>query len=108
MTMREFAFDHRASMAAGRVVVDVRNGGALTHELSIVPLPPDFPPIAEQLRSSVRRPLPAMANVSRQPGAERRFALDLQPGRYALLCFLVADDGETHARKGMASEVVVR
>jgi len=106
--MREFVFSHPASVAAGRVVLRVRNSGQLTHELSIVPLPEGLPPIAAQLRSSVRRPLPAMANVSRDPGGERRFAIDLSPGRYAFLCFLKADDGESHALKGMASEMLVR
>lgn len=108
VVMSEYRFDHAPLVGRGRVVIDVRNEGRRDHEVSLVPLPPDFPPIARQLRSETRRPLPAMANVSRQPGERRVFAVDLRPGRYALLCFLREGDGVTHALKGMASELRVQ
>jgi hypothetical protein len=38
------------------------------------------------------------------PGGNGAVAVDLGPGRYALICFLTDDDGQSHALKGMATE----
>jgi len=106
VTMREFRFDHQRDVPAGRVVFQLRNDGRLEHELTLLPLAEDVPPISEQVSGSQRRQLAPFAGVyPRQPGTTDTFAVDLVAGRrYALLCYLRDSDGTSHARKGMASE----
>ena len=108
--MREYSFEHTRRIERGRVVFTARNVGRRDHELVMVPLPEDIPPIAEQLRGSRRRTVAALASFPpRPPGATGTFAVDLSPGRYALLCFVV-DKGDrvSHALRGMSSEFRVR
>lgn len=103
--MREYRFDHPPQAPRGRVVFRVRNSGALTHELILVQLAEDVPPIQEQIRSDARRAVDTIATLrNRPPGSNGTFAADLQPGRYAFICFIRDADGVSHAIKGMASE----
>lgn len=106
--MTEYDFEHAATVPPGRVVVVAQNGGALEHSMTVVRLPPSFPPILRQLRSNRRRPVETLAQLpARPPGAQGTFAVDLEPGRYALVCFVEDADGRQHAIKGMASELLV-
>lgn len=108
VSMREYAFDHVPVVPAGRVVVLAENNGQLAHELVMVLLPDDVPPIDQQLRSGQRRAVASIAALhGRPPGRQGTFAVDLAPGRYAFICFLVDPDGAQHARKGMSSELRV-
>ncbi len=92
-------------MPQGRTVFRVRNDGDLAHDLSLVRLPEDVPPIAEQLRSGDRRAVPTIARLApRPPDDHDIFAVDLTIGRYAILCFIKDADDATHASKGMALE----
>lgn len=104
--LREYAFDFDGPVPAGRVLLRVRNTGTVGHRVSLVPLSEDIPPIEEQLRGDERRVISPFAGVPvRDPGQEGVFAVDLVAGqRYALLCFVAAPDGQSHAVKGMASE----
>jgi hypothetical protein len=102
--MREYRFDH-APVPGGRVVFRMKNVGRLPHRLSLVPLPPDLPPILEQLRGEERQVLFTLAAIAETaPGASGTFAVDLTPGRYAMICFLVDPEGRSHALEGMATE----
>lgn len=104
VAMREYRFDHGA-IPRGRVVFRVRNAGRLFHRLSLIPLPPDLPPIQEQLRGNQRAVVFTQADVpDTPPGGTGTFAVDLSPGRYALVCFIVEPNGASHALQGMASE----
>jgi hypothetical protein len=108
VVMTEYAFQHLAELPPGRTVFQVRNAGSLPHSLVLVELPEDFPPLAEQLVSDVRRAVPTLAQVpERPPGSRDTFAVDLEPGRYGLICFVMDPDGVLHARKGMSSELRV-
>jgi hypothetical protein len=42
------------------------------------------------------------------PGQTGSFAVDLPPGRYAFISFLIDRDGVSQALKGMATEFMVR
>jgi hypothetical protein len=96
----------RAEISAGRAVFRVENGSRLAHDLSLVGLPEDMPPINDQLRSGNRRALDTLARLpSRPPGSSDAVAVDLPPGRYALLCFEKDGTGESHALLGMAVEL---
>jgi uncharacterized cupredoxin-like copper-binding protein len=107
--MREYRFDYRKSFRAGRTVVRVRNRGELVHQLVLINLPADVPPLDTQLRSGERRVVPTIVDVqARPPGATGSFAVDLDPGRYGFVCFVQDPDGRQHAQKGMSSEFRVR
>jgi hypothetical protein len=107
--MREYRFEFPASIPKDRVNVRVVNAGRLPHELALIPLPPGFPPIREQLRGRARRAVDTLAGVPvLRPGDTDTFAVDFAPSRYALVCFRVDPDGGSHALKGMASEFRVR
>ena len=104
--MDEYRFEH-GSIPAGRVVFRVTNVGIKRHRLALIPIPDDFPPILEQLRGSTRRAVEQQAAIpDLVPGGENVFAVDVSPGRYAMVCFVVDDDGTSHARRGMASEFI--
>lgn len=106
LTLDDYAFELSGTPRAGRVVVEVSNDGDLEHEVVLVILPEDVPPILEQLRSEQRRTVPTLAYVPpRSPGERGSFAVDLEPGRYAFLCFVEDADGTSHALKGMALEL---
>ena len=103
--MREYAFDYSKAIAPGRVVFRVTNVGRLSHSLTLVSLPEEFPPLDEQLHSDTRRAAATIARLpARSAGSTGTFAVDLQPGRYGLVCFVQDDDGIIHALKGMNSE----
>ncbi len=107
--MREYRFELPASIPRGRVTFRVVNAGRMPHSIALIPLPAGFPPIAEQLRGKTRRAVSTLAGVPPlRPGQSDTFAVDLEPSRYALVCFLVGRDGVSNARRGMASEFRVR
>jgi hypothetical protein len=106
--MREYAFHIRGRFLSGRTAVTVRNRGHLDHELVMVYLPPEVPPIRDQLRSSERQVVPTVVSLHRRgPGRSGTFAVDLDPGRYAFVCFVQDADGRQHAAKGMSAELRV-
>lgn len=56
------------------------------------------------------RPPPSTAVGGMQalpPGVGQRLQLDLEPGRYLLLCRVPSPDGTEHAHKGMVTEITV-
>lgn len=106
VTMEDYRFDYDRDIPSERVVFRVHNAGDSPHQLTLFPLPEDVPPIEEQLRGEQRRFVEPFAGIyDRAPGDSGTFAVDLEPGtRYAMVCFLEAEDGEPHWMKGMASE----
>lgn len=107
--MTEFHFAVPSGAPAGRAVFRVFNAGRLDHSLTLEKLPGDFPPINVQLHSSVRRGAPAIAIMpTLRPGRSDTFAVDLRPGRYAILSSVQGRDGVVDALKGMNAEIRVR
>lgn len=106
LEMLDYSFGYTPPTAAGRTVFRVANTGDVRHNLSLLPLPADLPPIDEQLRGTTRRAINPLAAIrSRGPGARTSFAVDLLPGtRYAFICFVSDEDGQAHWRRGMSSE----
>lgn len=103
--MGEHFFDVDGPVPSGRVVFEVTNVGEVEHHLRLVPLPEAMPPIEEQVQGEERRFVqPLAATPARAPGETARVAVDLAPGRYGLVCFLVDDEGRAHARKGQVAE----
>ena len=107
--MADYRFEHNPGAPTGRVVIRVRNTGTVTHSLSLVLLPEDFPPLDEQLRGDVRRTVASLAMLPDRPaGSSDSFAVDLAPGRYGLICNVRFPDGVIHGVRGMNSEFRVR
>jgi hypothetical protein len=104
--MEEFAFSAPTELRSGRVVFHARNSGEIRHELILISIPPGVPSLEEQLRSEERRATTTLSVIPPQePGGETIFALDLEPGRYGLLCFLRSGGDRTpHALRGMHAE----
>lgn len=102
--MSEYRFEH-GKIPEGRVVFRIRNAGREPHRLSLIPLSEDFPPLEEQLRGDTRQVVLTKAAIpDTPPGGTGTFAVDLTPGRYAMVCLSVGPDGKSHARQGMGSE----
>lgn len=101
--MREYRFEYGA-IPGGRVVFRIRNEGRVDHRLSLIPLPEELPPIRDQLRGGERQVVSTRAAIPETPpGRIGTFAVDLVPGRYAMVCFVVQGD-VSHALEGMATE----
>jgi hypothetical protein len=108
VTMTDDHFAYSGPIRSGRTVFVAVNRGHVVHRLELVPLPKDFPPINVQLHGSVRRPVQIMASIPfTSPGQTGSFAVDLPPGRYAFISFVVDRDGVSQALKGMATEFKV-
>lgn len=109
VSMSDNRFAYRPPRSTGRVVFEVRNDGRVDHELVLVILPDELPPLEQQLRSESRRVIATLGSLPRrQPGHRGTFAVDLQPGRYGIICFVQDPDGIQHAQKGMSSEFRLR
>ena len=105
VSMTEYRYRLDAPDAAGRLVFDARNDGRLDHELVLIEVPDGVDDIDRQLRSKERLVVPTIARMApRDPGRRGTFAVDLGPGRYALICFVQDEDGGQHAQKGMSAE----
>ncbi len=104
--LREYSIDYDHAVPAGRVVFRVQNDGSILHQVTLLPLPEDVPPIEVQIHGTDRRSIQPLADLHpRPPGTTGAFAADLVAGqRYALVDFLRDADGHSHAFKGMASE----
>lgn len=110
VVMREYYFDYDGRIPSGRVIFRAVNAGTLLHRVVVFQMPEDLPPIDELLHGSGQRIMVPLAGIPPQlPGGSGTFALDLAPGRYAMICTLVSrDDNQTHAVKGMSSEFRVQ
>lgn len=108
ISMREYAFEFRSPLPEGRVYFRVQNSGAVEHQLRLVRIPREMPPLAEQLSnpSSPRRVVETLTILpALGPGARTVFAADLQPGRYGFICFLEEPGGApSHALRGMNAD----
>lgn len=108
VSMDEYRFAYEPPRSPGRIVFDARNDGRVDHQLVLIHLPEGVPSIDRQLRSKDRKVVPTVATLAaREPGRRGTFAVDLDPGRYALVCFVNDPDGQ-HAQKGMSAEFRIR
>lgn len=106
VTIRDDRIESGPLVPAGRVVFRVYNGGSTKHQLKMLPLDEDFPPIQVQLRGSERRVVSPFAGVPAiDPGSGSVFAVDVVPDtRYALFCLLPGRDGVPYGAKGVSIE----
>jgi uncharacterized cupredoxin-like copper-binding protein len=112
MTLRDYTFTMSETLRAGPRIVEVRNYGRQAHEVELVRLAPGKRG-ADVLRW-IEKPEGAAPGVPLggvsplASGGRSQFTVDLEPGRYALICFLPdAADGKPHFMHGMMQEVEV-
>lgn len=110
VTISDEGFEYEGPIPSGRVVLRIDNTASQPHKVTLLPLPNDMPPLAEQLHGPTRIPFNAFAGTRvRQPGTEAMFAVDLVVGRrYGLVCLLQDPDGQSHARQGFNAEFRAR
>jgi hypothetical protein len=109
----DYGYDLSAPLTRGAHEIRVVNDGKQSHELVLLRLHPgksmqDLAAWAEKM--SGPPPASFLGGVSPlSPGGHNEFAVELTPGRYALLCFLPdANDGKPHTLHGMAREIDVK
>lgn len=104
----EFDFDE-AQITSGNVAFNVSNIGGEDHEMFLSKIPEDLD--IEQALQSDEEPegVEDIGGTVLEPQDETTvvFADPLAAGRYVMLCFVEAADGQPHALKGMWSEFTI-
>jgi hypothetical protein len=114
ITLLDYEFSIEGTLTAGTQMVQVHNGANQPHEVIFIPLPPGvtlddfFAPPAEGAEGDEEPPMGTVHGMwAMDPGVTTVFALTLEPGTYAVVCFIPDADGP-HFMQGMAMEVTVR
>jgi uncharacterized cupredoxin-like copper-binding protein len=113
MVLDDYAFQLSGALAAGHRTIRVENRAAQSHEVVIGRLEPEhtlMEAIIWMTRGQLgRSPVTAIGGASGlSTGRHMYITVDLQPGRYALLCFIPdAKDGKPHSDHGMVKEIVI-
>jgi hypothetical protein len=112
MTLYDYNFDLDKPLKAGRRTIQIKNTAKQFHEAFIAKLPPNVPPTAllEWMAGGMKGAppvMPAGGIVGLSAGKENLLTIDLEPGEYALYCFLPAPDGKEHVAHGMFKQISV-
>ena len=112
MTLYDYNFDIDKPLKAGRRTIEIKNTAKQFHEAFLVKLPPGVPAtgLLEWMNGGMKGPPPAMPMggiVGLTAGQTNVITVDLEPGEYALYCFLPAPDGKEHVAHGMFKQVTV-
>jgi plastocyanin len=113
VTAREFAFGAPSTIPAGATTVRLVNEGKEMHHVQLIRVDAGHT-VAElmELAKTEGEALPAWArfvggpNVH-APGAHSEATMVLEPGEYALVCFIPSADGVPHIAKGMVKPLTV-
>lgn len=114
MTLYDYNFDIDKPLTAGRRSILVKNTAEQFHEAFLAKLPPGVGAMAllEWLSGGMKGQAPVVPMggvVALTPGQENVITVDLEPGEYALYCFLPdAKDGKEHAQHGMFKQITVK
>ena len=112
MTLSDYDFVLSAPLRAGKQQIRVRNAAAQPHEVFIVRLDAGRTPadILKWIEKHDGPPpgLPLGGTTGIASGGENIVSVDLEPGNYALLCFIPdAKDGKMHILHGMMKQITV-
>jgi len=109
---RDFAFQAPDEVPAGLVTIQLQNRGANLHHMAIVKL--EEGKTLQDLFAALQAGGPPPAWVkdyggpnAPDPGSDSNATLFLEPGNYALLCFVDMPDRVPHVMKGMAKPLRV-
>ncbi len=111
--LKDYDFDFAPGLTPGRHMIKVENTGTQTHEIVIAKLNPgktaknlidwEFGGRKGEAPGSYLNGLAPM-----QQGETARFEVNLDPGEYALICFVSdAKDGKPHIMHGMLKQITV-
>lgn len=110
---KDFAFDAPTEIAAGLTTFKLVNDGPNLHHMAIVRL--DSGKTLADLQAAMKKPGPPPAWMvmsggpnAPDPSKEANTTVDLQPGQYALLCFVDLPDKVPHVAKGMVRALTVK
>ncbi|HEX8359187.1 MAG TPA: hypothetical protein VF613_03650 [Longimicrobium sp.] len=109
---RDYAFEAPASIPAGPTTLRLVNRGPELHHLQLVRIEEGHT-FQELAAMDVEAgPPPAWIRFvggpnAPVPGAETVATVNLEPGNYAILCFIPSPDGVLHMMKGMARPLTV-
>ena len=112
ITLADYSFKTSAPLTAGKHVIEVSSNGPQPHEVEIVRFAPGktLDDLAKWLvKAEGPPPANALGGTSAMmPGIKARFAVDLTPGNYAMLCFIPdAKDGKRHVEHGMVQKFTI-
>jgi uncharacterized cupredoxin-like copper-binding protein len=110
----DFSFDAPATIPAGYVDVTVKNTGKEGHQVQFVKLG-DGVTYDQFETAAAKTDIGALGTSTfvggpngADPGASTSAILKLDPGTYALACFIPGTDGQPHAAHGMTGTVEVK
>lgn len=113
MKLADYGFQLSKPLTAGHHVIRVENTAAQTHEVFVARLAPGkhAPDLVAWMEGGQKGPppvMPAGGLTGIAPGGHAEMAIDVQPGTYALYCFVPdAKDGKPHVAHGMMKEIEV-
>ena len=110
----DFSFDAPATIPAGYVDVTVKNTGKEGHQVQFVKLGDGV--TYDQFKAAAAKTDIGSLSTSTfvggpngaDPGASTSAILKLDPGTYAIACFIPGTDGQAHAAHGMTGTVEVK
>jgi len=113
VTTVDYAFQAPDTIAAGRTTLRLVNNGKDFHHIWLIKLEGGhtLPELVEATKK--QGPMPKWAvdvggPNSPMPGGESSATLDLEPGKYVMVCVIPAmTDGQPHFMKGMVKEITV-
>jgi len=108
VTATDFAFQAPDTLPAGWTSFHLMNSGSEPHHLIVVRLP-EGKSLADVMGGPGMPPDVVFAggpNVA-TPGGTAEATVELEPGRYTILCVIPSTDGQPHVAKGMVKEVTV-
>lgn len=102
----EYEVVYEGPVPPGRVVFRIENAGEHPHQLTLLALDEDAPPIEEQVFDPPEVAPAVVARIPRlRPGETGMFAVGLAEGqRYALMDLSETPDGSLNARLGLFAE----
>ncbi|HLE57568.1 MAG TPA: hypothetical protein VJB15_10835, partial [Rhodothermia bacterium] len=112
---KDFSFEAPAQIAAGLTTLHLMNEGKEAHQAQILRLTEgktfdDFSAAMKTMKPDAPPPswiIPVGGPNAAPPGGTAGATSTLEPGNYALVCFIPSTDGVPHAMKGMTRGLVV-
>jgi hypothetical protein len=111
--LKDYSFDLPAPLTPGQHTIRVQNDGPQTHELVLAQFLPgkSLKDVEAWVKGGEKGPFPAKSLGGISPmdkGESGEFTVTLEPGDYALLCFVPdAKDGKGHLVHGMTKSFKV-
>ena len=112
VTASDFSFHGPAEIPAGLTTIRLVNRGPSLHHIQLIKL--EQGKTVEDLLTALKTPGPPPNWISfaggpnpPEPGSTTNVTLTLEPGSYAMVCFIPTPDGTPHVMKGMARALSV-